>query len=415
MNKRIIYIILLLFVTIAGLWGIPELVKTATSSKSHYPFVYFSSVKKKLMFRESDGRKNPFHDDEGTVYTDDEYDKSLPLFNFRQLTVNGEMPDSIDGIAIDPRELRVKMVNFRYAPAEIHRPETGLYIMYESLPKKAKLESPGDVFRMKDKIEFIDDETNTLNQKKSELFQSALLKAGYTFPAQWTYGDLNIRKPYDEGYFSLDAKDELYHIKMVNGRPFVKNTQLDSTIKPAYFSMLEVADKRFYGFLFDKKGNVYIIEEAGGKYNPVQLGIDPVNLDTDDLMILGNMLYWTVSVQNESGKRVYALGAQTLERVRDTFIAASPDKWDVVAGKIFPFYLTFQKKTNDYVVPQINFTAYLALFCNFALALLIAFLISGKSKKQKIFSGIYTLVFGIAGAVALLIVPAPTPNPLKGA
>ena len=219
MNKGIIYVILLLFITIAGLWGIPELVKTATYSRNHYPFVYFSSVKKKLMFRESDGRKNPFHDDEGTVYTDDEYDKSLPLLNFRQLTVNGEMPDSIDGIAIDPRQLRAKMVNFRYSPAETHTPEIGLYIMYESLPKKAKLESPGDVFRMKNGIEFIDAETNTLNRDKSELFQTALVKAGYTFPAQWTQGDLNIRKPYDEGYFSLDAK--VFVSASINSIPFL--------------------------------------------------------------------------------------------------------------------------------------------------------------------------------------------------
>lgn len=406
MNKRIIYIILLLFVTFIGLWGIPELVKTASYSRSHYPFAYYSSIKKKLMFREADGRKNPFHDDEGTIYTDEEYDKSLPLLNYRQLTVNGEMPDSIDGIAIEPRELRVKMVNFRYAPAETHTPGTGLYIMYESLPKKAKLESPGDVFRMKDKIEFIDAETNTVNQEKSELFQAALLKAGYNFPAQWTYGDLNIRKPYDEGYFSLDAKGELYHIKMVNGRPFVRNTQLDSAIEPAYFSMLEVADKRFYGFLFDKKGNVYIIEEDGGKYKPVQLEIEAVNLDTDELMILGNMMYWTVSVQNKFGKRVYALNTQSLKRVREAFIAASPNKWDAVAGKIFPFYLTFREKTSDYVAPKIHFTAWTALICNVILALLIAFLIPDKSKKRKVFSGIYTLVFGIAGAAALLIIPS---------
>jgi hypothetical protein len=406
MNKGFIYIVLLLFVTFAGLWGIPELVKTASYSRNHYPFVYFSSVKKKLMFRESDGRKSLFHDDEGTVYTDEEYDKSLPLLNFRQLTVNGEMPGSIDGVAIDPRELRIKTVNFRYSPVETHTPEIGLYIMYESLPKKAKLESPGDVFRMKDKIEFIDNETNILKQGKSDLFQSALLKAGYTFPAQWTYGNLSIRKAYDEGYFSLDAKGEFYHIKMVNGRPFVRNTQLDPGIKPAYFSMLEVADKRFYGFLFDKKGNVYIIEEAGGKYNPVQLEIDPVNLATDELMILGNLMYWTISVQNQSGKHVYALHAQSLKRVRDTFIAASPNRWNAAAGKIFPFYLTFQKKASDYVVPQIRFTAWTAVICNAVSALLIAFLIPSKSKKQRIFAGIYTLGFGIAGAVALLIIPS---------
>jgi hypothetical protein len=360
-GKQIIYFIVLLFVTVAGLWAIPELVKTASYSKNQHPFVYFSSIQKKFLFRESDPNKDKFHDDEGKIYTEQEYDTSLPLFNFRQLTVNGEMPDSIDGIAIEPRDLRVKQVMFRYAPVKKNTPNPDLYILYESLPKKAKLESPGDLFRLKDKIEFVDAETNKVNQKKSEIFQNALLKAGYTFPAQWTSGDLNIRKPYDEGYFSLDANGQLYHIKMVNGRPFVKNTQLDPRIEPAFFSMEEPADKRFYGFLFDKKGKTYILEENGGKYKPVELEIDPLNLDADELMIMGNFLYWTVSIQNNAGKHFYALKTETLEKVRSTSVKIPVNQWDAIASW-FPVYLDFRDPHSDYIAPRLHFPLFKKIF-----------------------------------------------------
>jgi hypothetical protein len=404
MKKQIIYLLLLLFVTVVGLWGIPELVKTGTHSKGRYPFVYFSAIQKKLMFREFDGRKEPYHDDEGKTYSEDEYDTSLPLLNFRQLTVNGEMPDSIDGIAIEPRELRVKQVNFRYSPNEKNTPEIGLYIMYESMPKKAKLESPGDVFRLKNKIEFIDAESNTVNEEKSELFQSALLKAGYTFPAQWTYGNLSIRKAYDEGYFSLDAKGELFHIKMVNGRPFVRNTQLDPQIEAAYFSMLEVADKRFYGFLFDKQGNSYIIEEDGGKYKTVQLEIAPFNLDKDELMILGNILYWTVSVQTDTGKHFYALNTGDLRQVRQAFLDAPANKWDRVAGRLFPVYLDFRDSHSDYIAPYLHFTGFAALIVNVVLAIVIVFFFPRRSNRKKVFDSVFVLFFGLVGVVALLFI-----------
>jgi hypothetical protein len=404
-GKQIIYIILLLFVTAVGLWAIPELVKTATYSKNKTPFVYFSSIQKKFLFRETDKKEHTFYDDEGKVYTEQEYDTSLPLFNFRQLTVNGEMPDSIDGIAIDPRELRVKQVMFRYAPVNKNTPNPGLYILYESLPKKAKLESPGDLFRLKDKIEFIDAETNTVNQEKSDIFQKALLKAGYAFPAQWTSGDLNIRKPYDEGYFSLDANGQFYHIKMVNGRPFIRNTQLDSQIEPAFFSMEEPADKRFYGFLFDKKGKVYILEEDGGKYNPVELEIAPLNLDTDELMIMGNFLYWTVAVQNEAGKSFYALKSETLEQVRSTEITIPVNRWNIIAGKIFPYYLTFRHPNSDYIAPYFHFTAWSAYLVNAVLVLLLFFFPKRKTIQKQIFDSIFVLIFGIAGVIALLVVP----------
>ncbi|MDR2086703.1 MAG: DUF4857 domain-containing protein [Dysgonamonadaceae bacterium] len=404
-NKQTIYLILLLFFTGIALWGIPELVKTASVSRNRYPFVYFSSIEKKFLFRELDGRKEPFHDDEGKIYTDKTYDAALPLFNFRQLTVNGEMPDSIDGIAIDPRLLRIKQVNFRYSPVEKNTPQTGLYIMYESLPKKAKLESPGDVFRLKDKIEFVDAETNSVNREKSERFQSALLKAGYVFPAQWTYGNLNIRKPYDEGYFSLDAQGELYHIKMVNGRPFVKNTQLNDSIKPAFFSMLEVADKRFYGFLFDKKGYAYILEADAGKYNALPLEIAPFDLDKDEWTIMGNFLYWTVSIRTDAGKHFYALDAETLKNRRYFYQDAAVNRWNVIANRLFPVYLTVKDidKHSEFIAPRLHFTAYSALWANVLLAFLSVFIFPHRTKKKKIFDSVYSLVFGIAGTTALLI------------
>jgi hypothetical protein len=396
--------LILLFVTAAGLWAIPELVKTATYSRDRYPFVYFSSTVKKFMIKELYDREDSRHDDEGRIYTDREYDAAIPLFNYRQLTVNGEMPDSIDGIAIDPREVRVRQMFFRYSPKDRNRPEPGLYIMYESMPKKAKLESPGDLFRLKSDIEFITAESNRVNAEKSKLFRDALLKEGYAFPAQWTYGDLSIRKPYDEGYFSLDADGRLYHIKMVNGRPFVKNTQIDPQIEPAFFAMEGPADKRFYGVLFDKKGYSYILEEDGGKYRPLRLDIDPINLDTDELLIMGNLLYWTVSVQTPTGKQCYALHTKNLERVRNITIAASPNQWDVIAGKIFPFYLTFRSPYSEYIAPQIHFaTSGWAWILSIPLAGIFWFCIRHRSTNKKIFDSIYILIFGIVGVVALLV------------
>jgi len=402
--KNLIYVLVVLFVTLIGLWAVPALVKTATYSKSQYPFGYYSEVTKKFLFKELDTkRKDRLHDDEGKVFSDKEYDQSLPLFNYRQLMLNGEMPDSIDSIKLDPALLRVKQMNFRYLPKFKNTPDVGLYIMYESLPVKGKLESPGDLFRLKDKIEFIDAESNTVNKEKSDKFQDALVKAGYTFPAQWTSGDLNIRKPYDEGYFSLDAKGQLFHIKMVNGRPFVRNTNLDPQIEPAFFSMTEPADKRYYGFIFDKKGFSYILEENSGQYHPLRLDIDPVNLDRDEVTIMGNFLYWTVYVQNAASRHYYALGTDSLQKVRDFTIPGAINNWDKTAGKLFPFYLDFQKPTGEYIFPQLYFTSFLALIPNVLLAILFAFIYPKRPVKIKVFTCVFALLFGIVGALALLI------------
>ncbi len=408
-HKNIIYIAILVLVTIIGFWGIPSLVKKATSKQDKYPFVYYSSLLKEFCFTEFDGRKENLHDASGRAYTREQFDSITPLLNFRQLHSNGLMPDSIDGIAIDPRILRTKQVVFRYGPRDMQTPEIGLYIMYESLGKRVNLESPGDLFRLKDKIEFIDIQSNKINKDKSERFQKVLEKQNYSFPAQWTSGNLNIRKPYDEGYFSLDAAGKLFHIKMINGKPYVRDTKVGEQMDVAHFSILEVADKRFYGFVFDKKGQVYIIEEKGGKYIPLKLDIDPLNLKKDELMIMGNLLYWIVAVENESGKKVYSLKTATLEKVDEHFIPVPENRWNKYAQWMFPAYLTFKSSDSDYVAPRIHFTGFHA-FAIHALLLLLLFFIWKPFRKNTVFNSIFILITGIAGAIALIIIPQ---TPLK--
>jgi hypothetical protein len=386
------------------MWGIPSLVKIAVYGQDRYPFVYYSSLLKEFCFTEFDGRKNALHDVSGRVYTREQFDSVMPLLNFRQLHSNGTMPDSVEGIALDPRILRTKQVVFRYSPKDIHTPDRGLYIMYESLSGRVNLESPGDVFRLKDKIEFIDIKSNAVNEKKSALFQAALEKEGYAFPAQWTSGNLNIRKPYDEGYFSLDMNGNLFHIKMVNSRPYVRDTKIGKQMKIVWFSLLEVADKRFYGFLFDKEGKVYIVEEGGGKYSPLKLSIDPLDLDKDNLSIMGNLLYWTVSIENTLGKRIYALKTNDLTRVDSYFVPAPDNKWNAYSKLLFPVYLTFKSPDSDYIAPYIHITGFYGFVFNVICS--VAAVLLGNSVKRRMFNFIYVLFTGIAGVIALLLIPA---------
>lgn len=43
-----IYIFILLFITLVGMWAIPALVKKATYKPDQYPFVYYSTMLKDL-------------------------------------------------------------------------------------------------------------------------------------------------------------------------------------------------------------------------------------------------------------------------------------------------------------------------------------------------------------------------------
>ncbi len=404
-NKHLIYIVILVFVSLIGMWGVPSLVKKATYTPEKYPFIHYSSMLEKLCIIEYKDKKTPLKDLDGHSYKDNQIDSLLPLLNYRQLVMNGKMPDSIHGKAVDVKQIRAKSVVFRFNPDEMQQPDLGLYILFESMPKRGKLEIPDDIFRLKNNIEFIDVQTNTVNPEKSELFQSALEKEGFKFPSQWNSGNMNPRKPYDEGYFSLDSQGQLFHTKMVNGRPYVKDTKVGQSIDIAHFSMLEVADKRFYGFLFSKKGEVYILEGDAGKYQPVQLDINPLDLKSDEFAILGNMLYWTITIKNQSGAHYYALDANTLQRVAEHRIERTEGRWDQVSAWLFPVYLTFQKKESAYIAPEFHFTGFKALGINLLLVIIFCIFARKQNLKQKITGSLLILVTGIAGGIALLVVP----------
>lgn len=403
--KHVVSWFILFLFTITGIWMIPALIKKATVEPENYPFVYYSSVAKELCIIDYKDKKAPVKEINGKTYTTEaQADSVFPLFKFRQLLADGKLPDSIDGQELTVQKIRAKHVFYRFSPSDIRTPQTSLYILYESMPKRVGIESPGDVFRLHDGIEFIDIETNSVNTEKSARFQEALRKEGFQFPARWVNGNMNPRKPYDEGYFILDAGGELFHLKMVNGRPFVRNTHAGKQIAVAWFDMLEVADKRFYGFLYDRKGNVYIIGNEEGKYNLLHLGIEPLNLQKDRMMILGNMLYWTVSVTTEKGKDYYGLDMETLQKLSKYHVQKEPDNWDRVASWLFPLYLNFDDKNSDYVTPHLHLTGLKAITTNLFLTLLLVSVLK-RPRKRKIQDGVWVLIFGLAGAVATLFVP----------
>ncbi|MDR3117988.1 MAG: DUF4857 domain-containing protein [Mediterranea sp.] len=401
--KKQIFYLILVFISILGSWLIPSLVKKATHSPDNYPFVYYSSMMKELGLVDYKNKQFPLADLRGKRYSTAQFDSLMPLLNYRQLMVDGRLPDSIDGKEITPQIVRSKAVTYRYTPELMQTPRMGLHILFETMPKRVGLEMPDDVFRMKDRIEFIDAETNRINAAKSELFQKALDKAEYRFPPQWLSGNPNPRKAYDEGYFSLDANGDLYHIKMVNGRPYVRNTNVAGEIKPAWFSMLEVSDKRFYGFLFDNKGDIYIIEGNDGKYAPLKLDIPPIDLTRDQLTIMGNLLYWTVSVTTPEGRRYYGLETETLKQVAAYSVERSQTMWDKVAKYVFPYYITFEQEHNDFLIPCVHYTAWYGFGLN-ALLAVTGFFLLGNRKRSRLAAG-YVLLTGVAGFIALWILP----------
>ena len=81
-----------------------------------------------------------------------------------------------------------------------------------------------------------------------------MLKENFNFPATRIAGNPTNKKPFDEGYFVVDSKNKLYHIKMVKGKPFCKFTHNPDSLEISYMKISEMSLREFYGFLYTKQG-----------------------------------------------------------------------------------------------------------------------------------------------------------------
>lgn len=407
MKFKFIYSIIILAVsTIVLAWAIPALVKKATESKQNYPFAYYSSLLQDFAIKKIENKHTDYFDRKGNTYTREEYDSITPLLSYRQLTLAGTMPDSILGVEMDPRMLRVKSVMWRYSPQEINKPTIGMHLMYEAMSGRASLESPPDVFRLDDKIEFIDKTTNQVDQPKSDLFQQKMEEKGFAFPAKGVWGNPLARKPYDEGYFVLDNNNELFHIKQVNGRPYVGNTRAGEKLDIAYFSIYEISDKSIYGFIISKNGEIYTLNADGG-YELTKLDIAPIDINQHTVMMLGNIFYWMVNVTGPEGCTYNVLDLTNGLKKHDEpyFVASSTNNWDKVAQWLFPTYLSFDNKTTDYIIPTVIFNWGYAFIISAVLAGIFIFTIGkGRNTNKKTINGVLILLFGIPAFIASIMI-----------
>ena len=133
------------------------------------------------------------------------------------------------------------------------------------------------------------------------------------------------------------------------------------------------------------------------------MDIRSFNPAKDELMVLGNILYWTVNVQNEKGLDSYGLNRETLKRLSYYHIDAKKGLWDKTSEWLFPCYLSFTAPQSGYVGLYWSVGAWKAFVLNAILALAALAFFYRKGRKRGVLSAVYVLLCGIPALVALLL------------
>lgn len=327
----------ILLATLLLAWLLPWFYTFLFASPSWSPFTLYSCVTHSFASISYDGEgKIAGRDFKGNTYTEHQFDSILPMFYYRQLASEGRFPSRIEGVAVDVRDAERSGFIFRSSPSEINRRKPGLYQLLESMPARVDFKSPTDVFRITgDGIEFVDMATNTLDRAKSDVFTRVMKDKGFAFPARVIAGNASTRKDYDNGYFIVDNDFKVYHLKQMRGRPFVRRTDIPAELGIRHIFVTEYADHRLFGFLVDKDNRFYALEAEDYSLHELPVGtFDPAR---EGMMIIGDMFYWTVTVQAPESERLVAVNARDYSRARR--IRASIRRPNVgTAGRV-PFSL----------------------------------------------------------------------------
>ncbi|MCX6221019.1 MAG: DUF4857 domain-containing protein [Bacteroidia bacterium] len=292
-----------------------------------------------------------FEDSKGNKYTREKFEQKLPMMNFQQLMVSGLMPDSIKGKAIDIHEVGRNRSFIRIKPEDMNCPKPKLFPMFESQSGRASLELPNDYFRITWRVEFIDAGSNKILEEKSQLFSAALYHKGFAFPAIKIEGIPTTRKSCDEGYLIVDSSNQLFHVKMIKGQPFVKKISLPEGLKFKHIACVDFKDKKYYAYLISDKDGIYILTQD--EYELIKFPVTEYDAGNCELKIFGDLFNYNVTVDAEGHTDVIILNKE-YKKV-DSYHESWPKLSDRTEGKIFGYLFPVELLMEDRNSKYINF------------------------------------------------------------
>ncbi len=368
--------------------------------KTYDPLVHYSLILNDFLFLEyNKDSKIKYYDRKGNKYFRVKYQRMLPMIYHRNLSLWGVLPESINGVKITRKKIELNSQYSSIKSKDFNTPEIHLYPLYESASIFTEIEEPDSMFRINSSgIEFIKAKGNKIEKDVSKVYTDAMKKAGFVFPALGCYGNPDPRKPFDEGYFIVDAKENVFHLKKVKNRPFVKNTMIKIPGRIKYIMIEEHRRREYYGIILSDSNEFYLIS-----YNDYKLIKLPVSIGKTrylSFFMICDMLKRTIKIETDT-KLICAVTDNDYKLI--DYFEQKINKADEKAVKytnfVFPLKISQFSSSSNYVLFDMKYSfsgLYLSLLWVFILLLFL------KAKGYKIRDHIADIIItGITGIIGL--------------
>lgn len=403
MTARIIRIFLVLLGVLALGLTLPDLYRKVMEKRPEKKWLYYSEISHEFIITEevsdtiSEQNGMIYYSPEGKQFTEAEYMQLLPFLYTRKLALMEALPDSINGLPFN-RELQQSVKRGMLLAGGLFTYQ--LNPLFESKSGLVRPVLPDDLFRINSRgLEFIDPETNRIDQEKSRRFTTVLQSHGFQFPAGEIYGIPSVLKSRDDGYFITDREGDLYHLLMAKGEAVCR--KIETAIAISHIKCTVPGD--IYAYIYDTDRQLYVLFPD---YTIKKLPMIPSN---GRYMYSHNQFYKTFKNTDTDSTRMYVLDSN-YDLVDYYAMEAdhySKSKEAFIESHLFPFRIMI---TPGYahLIPLPNpFRRFIWL--NLALTGILLAIKAGKRRKLgNIFNLIdllSVLIFGIFGFISVLVFP----------
>lgn len=399
------YILVIITVFAASIY-LPKFYWLSFDTRTSTPYVLYSPTMERFVIRGIEEGERQHYDDRGNILTRDEFEAATPFVHFRQLMVTDLLPDSIRGVELDLPQIRVNNFTLFLNPSHFNTPQIDVYPMFESASGRMNLEMPDEFFRIRQRMEFISTSRNKIDENLSALFTDAMIAEDFQFPARGIFGNATTRKPFDEGYFVLDASENLFHVKMIEGEPYCRNTNIPESISVKAIFVNELHLREFYGMLVTEENEVYLI--TTDEYEPVKLPVEGYDPDSMRLLVRGDLFYRTITIIKEDGIDVAVVDREynSVDRYSDAWETRYETRAGIVSNIVFPFTISLTKRQNYYVnfyTHMSNALSLIGIFISLGIAVGIL-KYRKKQLKRSWFTIAIVLVTGLYGLIATTVI-----------
>ena len=330
-------------VVLLAIWQLPWCYAFFNTESAHLPFTLYSGLYGDFISVDRNKETGAFGiAADGKTFSQEQTDSLLPFFYMRQLMADSRMPDTIQNVPVSAHDIQMTNFNFRSSASDLNVNKVELYPLLESLSKRVELTMSEDVFRITDKgIEFIRMAANEIYEAKSQKFTKALLDKGFSFPSRKIAGNPTTKKDYDEGYLIVDNNGKLFHMKMMQGQPYVRFIELPKDVEIKNLFLTEFRDKKTLGFIQDSQNRFFVLNNK--TYQLFNTGVTDCDLNRYDMTIIGNMMDWTMWILKDNSCDFYALDANNYSVIK---------KMSKPIADISAFGLHFTSPSDKFVYPR---------------------------------------------------------------